>query len=284
MGLITKQHTFTDDDPIVYTDLNANWDALYNLVNGNLDNSNIASGAAIDPLKISGGAVTLTTAQIIAGQKTIINPLLQAYNGWIISPDTYVYISGNSFSITNSNDLTPVYTKGTRIKFTNNSSTFYGVVQSSLFSGGVTTVTLIANTDYAINNSAITNPFYSYDASPQGYPTWFNTVVGAWVGFSANPVSLIRFAVIGNMITLLINTGIGTSNNTSFSITLPVIAITSDLHVLGTGFDNGGYVQGCSPGYLSGNLLTLYKITDQGTNAWTASGNKGWSGQFSYQF
>lgn len=83
MGVITKQHTFIDDDPIIYSDLNANWDALYNLVNGNIDNSNISPSAAIDPTKVSGGAVTLTTPQTIAGQKTMIKPILNAVQNLI---------------------------------------------------------------------------------------------------------------------------------------------------------------------------------------------------------
>lgn len=78
MGLITKQHTYVDNDPIVYSDMNANWDALYNLVNGGLDDANIAAGAGIDPLKISGGAVTLATQQTISGQKTLVKPIVNA--------------------------------------------------------------------------------------------------------------------------------------------------------------------------------------------------------------
>lgn len=83
MSFITKQKTYVDNDPIIYSDLNANFDALYDLVNGNLDNSNIASGAAIDPTKISGGAVTLTTAQTVSGQKTFIKPIVNAIQNLI---------------------------------------------------------------------------------------------------------------------------------------------------------------------------------------------------------
>lgn len=87
MSLITKPKTYIDNDPIVYSDLNANWDALYNLVNGNLDNSNISSSAAIDPLKISGGAVTLTGAQTVSGQKTLIKPIVNVVQN--VTNDTF---------------------------------------------------------------------------------------------------------------------------------------------------------------------------------------------------
>lgn len=87
MGFITKPKTYNDNDPILYSDLNANWDTLYNLVNGNIDNSNIASGAAIDPLKISGGAVTLNSVQTIAGQKTLIKPILNGVQN--VTNDTW---------------------------------------------------------------------------------------------------------------------------------------------------------------------------------------------------
>lgn len=100
MSLITKSKTFADNDPIIYSDLNANWDALYNLVNGNLDNSNIASGAAIDSTKISGGAVTLTTPQTVPGQKTFIKPILNS----IQNVTTDAYASTVTLDMAQSND------------------------------------------------------------------------------------------------------------------------------------------------------------------------------------
>jgi len=78
MGLITLPKTWIDNENVLYTDINADFQNIYNEFNGNIDNSNIKPGAAIDPTKISGTAMTLNAAQIVAGQKTFIKPILNA--------------------------------------------------------------------------------------------------------------------------------------------------------------------------------------------------------------
>lgn len=47
MAQISKPHTFVDAASMIAGEWNANYDTLYNEVNGNLDNSNVKSGAAI---------------------------------------------------------------------------------------------------------------------------------------------------------------------------------------------------------------------------------------------
>jgi hypothetical protein len=70
MGVITKTKTWADAETVNYTDINANFDSLFNEVNGGLDNDNIDSSAGIESTKISGTAVTLSGAQTITGVKT----------------------------------------------------------------------------------------------------------------------------------------------------------------------------------------------------------------------
>lgn len=60
MGLITKSKTWVDNENVDYTDLNADFDALYNEFNGNISNDNISPSAAITPSKIDGTAATLS--------------------------------------------------------------------------------------------------------------------------------------------------------------------------------------------------------------------------------
>lgn len=43
MGVITKTKTWADNEGVNYTDMNANFDTLYNEVNGNLDSANVDS-------------------------------------------------------------------------------------------------------------------------------------------------------------------------------------------------------------------------------------------------
>lgn len=150
------------------------------------------------------------------------------FDGWIPSNDEWTYVSANSFKITGV-DKTSIYTKGTRVKFTNNSTTIYGVLIDSEYSTD-TTVTLAPNDDYSVNNSAIQNPYYSYQVNPQGYPTWFNyTPTLTWTGTAptGDPVGLSIFKIDGSSCTLNIsyyNYTAG-SNVTALEVTIPVDAV-----------------------------------------------------------
>lgn len=115
---------------------------------------------------------------------------LDNQDGWTTASDTWTYVSATSFKISGAN-RTAIFTKGTRVKLTNNSTTYYGVVLSSSYSTD-TTVTLFTNNDYSLANSAITNPYYSYEASPQGYPGTFNftpTYTSGGGAFTNNPTT-----------------------------------------------------------------------------------------------
>lgn len=102
-------------------------------------------------------------------------------DGWTDgSTYTWTYASASTFTIAGV-DLTTTFTKGTRLKFTQ-TSVKYAVVVSSSFSTD-TTVTIAVNTDYVIANAAITANYYSYQVSPQGYPTWFNDTTGFDIEF-----------------------------------------------------------------------------------------------------
>lgn len=60
MGLITKPKTWSDNENVLYSDMNDNFDTLYTLVNGNIDNDNIKSGASISATKINFGTNVFT--------------------------------------------------------------------------------------------------------------------------------------------------------------------------------------------------------------------------------
>ncbi len=71
-GTVTKPNTFSPNTIIRSSDVNQDFDTLYTLVNGNIDNNNIASGAAIDASKISGTAIISnpSSAQSISATTT----------------------------------------------------------------------------------------------------------------------------------------------------------------------------------------------------------------------
>lgn len=63
MGLVSKQFTFSAGATIIAAEHNANFDDLFNVINGSLSNTNIASNAAIADSKLA----AITTATKVAG-------------------------------------------------------------------------------------------------------------------------------------------------------------------------------------------------------------------------
>ena len=61
MGLVTKNHTFSTGK-IKASEHNDNFDTLYTLVNGNINNDNVTSGAGIVEAKITFAATGHTHA------------------------------------------------------------------------------------------------------------------------------------------------------------------------------------------------------------------------------
>lgn len=195
-------------------------------------------------------------------------------DGWLSISDTLTYASATSFTISGV-DRTSVFTKGTRIKLTQTSAKYF-VVTSSSFSTN-TTVTITGGTDYTLANAAITSPYYSYQASPQGYPTWFS-YTPTFSGFSSSPtVGQARFKVDGASCTLVIHQSAnGTSNATTFTITAPIAHAYNGFQILtaAAALDNGS--QGSAAPYVlfTGNTSTIEVYKDMTAAAWTASGGK----------
>lgn len=196
---------------------------------------NINSIAAGDIKKYKDGVLSaLETGDILAdniyllswdGDRFILmspsSTTTSTTDGWTPSSDTWVYVSASTFKITGA-DRTAIFTKGTRLKFTN-TTLKYAVVVASSFSTD-TTVTIAVNTDYVIANAAISSPYYSYQASPAGYPDFF-AYTPTWTGFSVNPTdsSTNRFSVTGKTCHVFRSSGgDGTSNATTITISLPV--------------------------------------------------------------
>jgi hypothetical protein len=99
MGSITKSKTWADNDNVNFTDINTDFDTIYNEFNGNIDNNNIKSGAAIDSSKLS-GTVNITGTQTITGVKTFqstIQTLVTDSDGATI---TFDLSAGNIHQVT----------------------------------------------------------------------------------------------------------------------------------------------------------------------------------------
>lgn len=97
-----------------------------------------------------------------------------AWDGWQ-QMDQHTWTRTGNHSFTVSGDVTAVYRKGTKVRYKDGGGSYeYGVILSSSHSAGTTTVTLAANTDYAMAAATITDRYLSYVADPEGFPQWFN--------------------------------------------------------------------------------------------------------------
>lgn len=177
-----------------------------------------------------------------------------------------------------SGDYSAVFTKGTRVKWTQ-TTVKYGTVLYSSHSGGTTTVSISINSDYTITNAAISANYYSYLDGPRDWPEWFNFSPGQ-IGFSAKPTNTVyRYSLHGKKMALqLRQTPAGTSNATSFVMGLPVMAatVTNMAWMSSSCIVDDNSIGLTTPGLMTvasaGAVLNVYK--DQQLAGFTAAGGK----------
>jgi hypothetical protein len=203
------------------------------------------------------------------------------WDGWIESGETWTYASGTTFTITG--DKTSKYTVGMKLKFTQpTDGQKYGYVKSSTYSDPDTTVTLVTNDDYDLDNEAITSPYYSWLENSNGFPPFFN-FTPTWGGFSADPSpTFIGFWIQGRQLFYsiggLIGAADGTSNATSFTVTAPLAmaTVSATQMVFPTRYrDNGS--NSTTPGavHATHGDAELDCYTSWNTGNWTGSDEKG---------
>lgn len=193
-------------------------------------------------------------------------------DGWTPAGETWAYASATTFTVAGV-DVTAKFSKGTRIKLTQSATVKYFVVTGSSFSTN-TTVTITGGTDYTfINNTVILN-YYSYAANPQGYPTEFSYAPTV-TGFSGTPTTeFARFSVNGNLCQFRFGIQ-GTSNATTFTVTLPITrsgsATANDPYQLTNVRNSGTYQTGV---FYCDTTTTVYLYATVANGAFTASGTK----------
>lgn len=136
MGLVSKTYTFSSGATIVASEHNTNFDTLYTLANGNIDNTNIIASAGIEDSKLA----QITTASKVAGTA--------------LTGSTYVYyVSATSSNIVTSSATTVNMTEMS-ITFVPHKSTnpilvyFNGTFSSNSTACPITTLIDIDGTGY----------------------------------------------------------------------------------------------------------------------------------------
>jgi hypothetical protein len=183
-------------------------------------------------------AYTNPADTIAAGMAKVQANFTELYGLYVALP-TCAYASATTFTM--SGDYTAVIGKGTKIKLTQTTAKYFYAASAS-YAGGVTTVTIYANTSYTLANAAITLPNYA-----NGFPFDFPGLLSytpTFTGFSADPgLGTCQYKVIDGMCFAAIKlTTNGTSNATTFTISLPITAkITAgaEWYTYTTPTDNG---------------------------------------------
>lgn len=145
--------------------------------------------------------VVITPDTTPISRKVKVGPFLRTLNlPWLILPDM-TYVSPTSATATG--DKTSFLAIGTKLKCTN-VTVKYGYILSSTYSSGtgLTTVNLVANTSFALVNSAITDVYISY-GDPPDFPYWLNFIPGVFTQSGAfTTVSTAgRFSISGRTVT-----------------------------------------------------------------------------------
>lgn len=124
MGLISKPNTFAPSTTIDSSDVNANFDTIYNEFNGNISSANLDS-SAVDSGSLADGAVT--TAKLGTGSVTTAKLSTALQGGWedaygattFPTPNTITNNGNRSYDLVfNSVDLTSVLSPGMRLRLT----------------------------------------------------------------------------------------------------------------------------------------------------------------------
>jgi len=178
------------------------------------------------------------------------------HDGWIAAGETWTYASASTFTVTG--DVTGKCQKGDKVKLTQTTAKYFYVLSAS-YSAPSTTVTVIAGTSYTVADAAITSPYYSHEANPIGFPSFFTytPVASATVGAFTTTTCSGKFSINGGVITahnsIQINS-IGTASG-NLLVTLPLTPSGS-----GAVFGRESAATGVALcGYVSTNVSVVFR-------------------------
>ena len=151
--------------------------------------------------------------------------------GWIDATDeTWTYASATTFTVPT--DLTALFPIGAKIRLKQGGAFKYFSVVAAGYGAPNTTVVVTGGSIYSLANAAITDNAYSYVATPQGFPGFFN-YVAVWSAVGGTPPAIGngtltgRFRVIGGVCTYTWKLIFGSTStygvgNSWWTVTLPL--------------------------------------------------------------
>ena len=118
-----------------------------------------------------------TRYQIISTKDLPLATITAINDGWIAVTGSWSYASASTITIPS--DGTTVYQKGMPIRWKQGGTYKYGNIAAI----ASTLMTIFVNTDFVVDNAAITDMYYSVSPTPFGFPTWFSrTTTGIMSG------------------------------------------------------------------------------------------------------
>lgn len=183
----------------------------------------------------------------ILTNKTLDTPIIRSWDGWMDANETWTYASASTFTI--SGDKTSKYYKGVKLGYTQTTQK-YAIVNSAVYAGGNTTITIMVNTDYTIANASLDSPKLSYALNPQGFPSYFNfSPINTGLSLG-NGTMTAFYRAVGKRISGRIDIVFGSTSSFSgtFNFNIPSEAVAlvgiSALNQVGmaTAYDAGGTV------------------------------------------
>jgi hypothetical protein len=208
---------------------------------------------------------------------------------WDERSETWTRTDNHTFTL--AGDQTATYRKGRKVRYKDGGSYEYGVIKSATYDGGTdkTTVTLIANDDYAMAAGAISDTALSDMTNPPGFPDYFNyTPVLSCSGsmtISSSTIGLACWRADGSMMTVWHNIDLqlgGTAHTTIF-VKLPANTLIGALAAAVNCRDTGSGQRPVGAGQIAGTNFA-YRLAD--VSNWTVGGssNAAILGSGSYPF
>lgn len=196
----------SDGTTIDAADVNTPFNTIVNEINGNIDNANIKTAAAIAGSKLAADSIDVTAKA-------------SSWDGWVHVTDSWSYAS--STTVTVPTDATTKYSVGDKIKFDNSSTKYFYVTAVSS-----TVLTLSGGTDYTVANSAISNVYYSKASTPLSFPQWFS-YTPTWTNLTiGNGSQTNKFKMDGTKVTVTNEVTLGSTSSVGSGVTFtwPVTA------------------------------------------------------------
>jgi hypothetical protein len=205
-------------------DVNTPLAALYNDHNGNIDNSNIATNAAIAGSKLAADSIDLEAKASVD-------------TGWRHVTDSWTYASATTVTVPT--DATTKYSVGDKIKLVQTTTKYFYITAVT-----ATVLTLNGGSDYTVANAAISSIYYSKVTTPLGFPQVFNWTP-TFTNVSGGTIGYAKFHMIGKMIFFRMKytlAGAGISGEVIFSTPVTMSSdYTSETPIAGSaGFVDAG--------------------------------------------